>query len=77
MLTDGLPTQGKSAPKKYMVSGTQRREFFADAIDNLPRGMSVNSILFPMEGDPEAAAMFWQLGVSTQGAFIAPSRDWP
>ena len=77
LLTDGLPTQGKSAPKKYMVSGTQRREFFADAIDNLPRGMPVHSILFPMEGDPEAAAMFWQLGVSTQGAFIAPSRDWP
>ena len=77
LLTDGLPTQSKSAPKKYMVSGMQRREFFADAIDNLPRGMPVNSILFPMEGDPEAAAMFWQLGVSTQGAFIAPSRDWP
>jgi len=77
ILTDGLPTQGSSAPKKYMVSGKQRRNFFADAVSKLPLGIPVNTILFPMEGDPEAAALFWQLGVTTQGAFIAPSRDWP
>ena len=77
ILTDGLPTQGSSAPKKYMVSGKQRREFFSDAIGKLPQGVPVNTILFPMEGDPEAAALFWQLGVTTQGAFISPSRDWP
>ncbi len=77
ILTDGLPTQGSSAPKKYMVSGKQRRNFFSDAIGKLPQGIPVNTILFPMEGDPEAAALFWQLGVTTQGAFIAPSRDWP
>jgi hypothetical protein len=40
-------------------------------------GISVNTILFPMEGDPEAAALYWQLALDTQGAFIAPSRDWP
>jgi hypothetical protein len=77
ILTDGLPTQGATPPKKYMVSGQQRRKFFAKALDSLPGGMPVNTILFPMEGDPEAAALFWQLGVNTQGAFIAPSRDWP
>ncbi|MDB9948537.1 VWA domain-containing protein [Porticoccaceae bacterium] len=77
ILTDGLPTQGAKLPKKYMVSGQQRRSFFAKALDSLPGGMPVNTILFPMEGDPEAAALFWQLGVNTQGAFIAPSRDWP
>ena len=77
ILTDGLPTQGAKPPKKYMVSGQQRRSFFAKALDSLPGGMPVNTILFPMEGDPEAAALFWQLGVNTQGAFIAPSRDWP
>jgi len=77
ILTDGLPTQGATPPKKYMVSGQQRRSYFANALDSLPRGMPVNTILFPMEGDPEAAALFWQVGVNTQGAFIAPSRDWP
>jgi hypothetical protein len=77
ILTDGLPTQGQAPPKKYMVSGQQRRSFFAKALADLPGGMPVNTILFPMEGDPEAAALFWQLGVNSQGAFIAPSRDWP
>ena len=77
LLTDGLPTQGVSPPKKYMVSGRQRRDFFAAAFNSLPRGIPVNTILFPMEGDPEAAALFWQLALNTQGAFIAPSRDWP
>jgi len=77
ILTDGLPTQGAAPPKKYMVSGQQRRSYFAKALASLPGGMPVNTILFPMEGDPEAAALFWQLGVNSQGAFIAPSRDWP
>jgi len=30
-----------------------------------------------MEGDPMAASAFWQLALSTNGAFIAPSEDWP
>lgn len=77
LLTDGLPTQGKSPPSKYMVSGEQRRRFFYDAVKNLPGAMPANIILFPMEGDPEAAALFWQLAMNTQGAFMAPSRDWP
>ena len=77
LLTDGLPTQGLKPPKKYMVSGRQRRDFFFDAVNSLPPGIPVNTILFPMEGDPEAAALFWQLALNTQGAFIAPSRDWP
>ncbi len=77
LLTDGLPTQGKDPPKKYMVTGEQRRRHFVSAIEKLPRGVPVNTILFPMEGDPEAAALFWQFAMITRGAFIAPSRDWP
>ncbi len=77
LLTDGLPTQGKTTPKKYSVSGEQRRKYLTAAIAQLPRGIPVNTILFPMEGDPEAAALYWQLALDTRGAFIAPSRDWP
>jgi hypothetical protein len=77
LLTDGLPTQGRNPPSKYMVSGEQRRRNFINAVSKLPRGVPVNSILFPMEGDPEAAALFWQLAMTTRGAFISPSRDWP
>jgi hypothetical protein len=77
LLTDGLPTQGKSPPTTAMVSGEQRRRNFLSAVGQIPAGLAFNIILFPMEGDPEAAAMFWQLAMSTRGAFIAPSRDWP
>jgi hypothetical protein len=77
LLTDGLPTQGKSPPGSAMVSGEQRRRNFLGAIEALPAGVPVNTILFPMEGDPEAAALFWQFAISTRGAFVAPSRDWP
>lgn len=77
LLTDGLPTQGAKAPSKAMVSGEQRRRYFLDAVGKLPGGVPVNTILFPMEGDPEAAAMYWQLAITTRGAFVAPSRDWP
>ena len=77
LLTDGLPTQGKRPPKKFMVSGAQRRQYFAAAMAELPRGIPINTILFPMEGDPEAAGLFWQTALDTKGAFIAPSRDWP
>ena len=77
LLTDGLPTQGKTPPSKYMVSGQQRRKHFNAAMKEFPRGVPINTILFPMEGDPEAAALFWQTALNTKGAFIAPSRDWP
>ena len=77
LLTDGLPTQGKNPPRKTMVSGEQRRKYFIAAMKEFPRGVPLNTILFPMEGDPEAAALFWQTALDTDGAFIAPSRDWP
>ena len=77
LLTDGLPTMSETAPKKYMVTGGQRRKHFNVALTKIPAGISVNTILFPMEGDPEAAALYWQLALDTEGAFIAPSRDWP
>ncbi|MDX1555182.1 MAG: vWA domain-containing protein [Xanthomonadales bacterium] len=77
LLTDGLPTQGKTPPGNHMVTGEQRRRNFIAAVAQLPVGIPVNTILFPMEGDPEAAALYWQFALATNGAFIAPSRDWP
>jgi hypothetical protein len=77
LLTDGLPTQGKDPPRSSMVSGEQRRRNFLSAVAQLPVGVPVNTILFPMEGDPEAAALFWQFAMVTKGSFLTPSRDWP
>jgi hypothetical protein len=59
------------------VSGRDRQKLFNQARDKLPRGIPVNVILAPMEGDPMAASALWQLAVSTRGSFLAPARDWP
>jgi hypothetical protein len=78
LLTDGLPTQGRSRPPaSTKVSGRKRLQLFQDAIATLPAGIPVNTILYPMEGDPMAASAFWKLATYTQGSFISPSKDWP
>lgn len=76
LITDGLPTQGSgTAPAK--VSERERMKYFNQALAALPRGIPVNVILAPMEGDPMAASAFWQLAIATRGAFLSPSKDWP
>lgn len=77
LITDGLPTQGKSKPGGSTVSAEQRLKYFDQAVKNLPGRIPVNTILLPMEGDAYAAAAFWRLAVDTRGAFLTPSRDWP
>ena len=77
LITDGLPTQGSAPPRGSKVSGKQRQKLFRDAIKLLPRGVPVNIILGPMEGDPMAASEFWQLAQVSKGAFMSPSKDWP
>jgi hypothetical protein len=77
LITDGLPTQGAVPPRSSKVSGKQRQKLFRDAIKLLPRGVPVNIILGPMEGDPMAASEFWQLAQVSKGAFMSPSKDWP
>ena len=77
LLTDGLPTQGTGKISKKAVSGDQRLKYFDRAVKVLPGDIPVNTILFPMEGDPMAAAMFWRLAVDTNGSFLTPTSDWP
>lgn len=78
LLTDGLPTQGKTAPaESELVKVRQRIDFFNKAVKELPRRVPVNILLFPMDGDPDAAILFWQLALTTRGSFLSPSRDWP
>jgi hypothetical protein len=77
LLTDGLPTQGRSKPRTSSVSGSRRVRLFEQAERARPRMASVNTILFPMEGDPMAAALFWKLAVDTRGSFFTPTSDWP
>ena len=77
LVTDSLPTRGNGEPRSPTVTARQRLELYWDAIENLPANIPVNTILLPMEGDPAAAAAYWQLGLITGGSFITPSRDWP
>ncbi len=77
LLTDGLPTQGLAAPTGRTVSGKERLRLFDRAMRELPRGVPVNILLYPMEGDPMAAPAFWKLAIATQGSFLTPSKDWP
>ena len=77
LLTDGLPTQGKTKSGRGKVSGKQRLNYFRAALKQLPPGIPVNTILFPIEGDPQASSSFWKLAIRTKGSLLSPSKDWP
>lgn len=77
LLTDGLPTQGRSKSWSTKVSAQARKKRFDAALEALPGGIPVNIILFHMEGDPQASSEYWKLARNTGGAFFSPSRDWP
>jgi hypothetical protein len=77
LITDGLPTQGTSAPRSSKVTGPERQKLYAQAIRQLPGRVPVNIILAPMEGDPMAVSELWQLALYTRGSLMSPSRDWP
>ena len=77
IITDGLPTLGKSSPKSGSITGAQRYRLFNEAISVLGNSIPVNTMLLPLEGDPYAAAAFWRLAIVSRGAFVTPARDWP
>ena len=77
LIVDGLPTQGEKAPWRSTVNERTRLSHLARAIGQMPSGVPLNILLFPMEGDPSAATAYWQLARRSGGAFLAPSKDWP
>lgn len=77
LITDGLPTQGKSAGIRRYVDANSRARLFDDAIGELPDGVPVDIVLLPMKGDLPAAHRFWQLARLTDGIVMFPSKDWP
>jgi hypothetical protein len=78
LITDGLPTQGEKPPSETEDVRPERRvKFMVDAVRSVPRRLPVNVILFPMDGDPQAAGYFWEFAIASGGSLITPSRDWP
>ncbi len=77
LLTDGLPTQGKRSSRAKTISGKERVRLFEQAVKQLPPKVPVNTILFPVEGDPMASVLYWKLAIESGGSFLTPTRDWP
>ncbi|MCE2389986.1 MAG: VWA domain-containing protein [Proteobacteria bacterium] len=91
VVTDGLPTQGRerSLPRRFLsgikggcgnsntISGECRRALMNEAIDRNWNGRVANAILLPLEGDPEAPAVYANWTRGTGGRLLAPSPDWP
>lgn len=77
LIVDGLPTLEERESRRTRVTGRQRIGIFRRSVAHLPAGIPVNVIMFPLEGDPYAAASYWNLSHITAGTFMAPSADWP
>ena len=77
IVTDGLPTIDGDKKNKGSVTGVERLRIFKNAIRSLDRGITVNTFLLPLEGDPYAAASFWRLAITTRGSYVTPARGWP
>ena len=77
LITDSLPTMGTRVPRGSTVTGRARLDLFQNAVRRIPAQVPINVIMFPMEGDPMAAAAFWNLARVSGGSFLSPSRDWP
>lgn len=77
LITDGLPTLSSVTSNARLITPAKRLELFDDAVEYLPNRTPVNIILFPLEGDPNASAAYWQLAQITRGSFLSPAKDWP
>lgn len=77
LLVDGLPTMDGPEAKRGMVTAQERLRYHYAAIDQIPSGVPVNVLLYPMEGDYMASIAYWILAYQTGGAFMSISKDWP
>ena len=77
LITDGLPTMREATTSRKTITGRDRFALHGQAVREIPSGVPINTLLFPMEGDYDAAVAYWALAHSTNGSFISVSRDWP
>ncbi|MEL6447259.1 MAG: VWA domain-containing protein [Pseudomonadota bacterium] len=77
LLVDSLPTVGERPPAKNTVSPGDRLRLFGQAVRELPSGIPVNILMYPMEGDYMAPVEYWKLAYRSRGSFMSISDDWP
>ena len=73
VLADGLPTMDAETTNQRTVTGRQRVRLFSAAVRELPGGVPVNILLYPLEGDYEAPILYWVLAFDTGGSMISVS----
>src|SRR2546430_10902396 len=61
LITDGLPTQGKTQGVRRYVNSAERMRLFDEALSQLPEQVPVDCVLLPIEGDMQAAHRVCQL----------------
>lgn len=74
LIGDGLPTAPN--PSQRSLSEADRVQLFNAAMTTR-LSYPLNAILFPFEGDPSAAGLFWKLSARTNGITLIPDNDWP
>ncbi|MGZ0657672.1 VWA domain-containing protein [Coraliomargarita sp. W4R72] len=74
LIADGLPSA--PAPSNGSLSEADRVQLFNRAMAK-QFSYPFNAILFPFEGDPSAAGLFWKLSGRTGGITLIPDNDWP
>jgi hypothetical protein len=72
-----MPTLETTTTDKSVVGAAERLNIFRRAVRELPSGVPINIMLFPMEGDFDAPISFWSLALTSNGSFLTVSRDWP
>ena len=78
LLTDGLPTQGARPPSRVgWVDQRARSRHFERAVRDLPPGIPINVLFYPLDGDPAATGHYWMMASRSRGSFVSVSRDWP
>jgi hypothetical protein len=77
LLVDGLPTMNSPEAARGMVTGAERLRYHYAAVDLVPPDVPINILLYPMEGDYQAAIAYWMLAYQTGGSFMSVSKDWP
>ena len=77
LLVDSLPTMNAPETDRGMVTGQERLRFHYEAETQIPSGIPVNVLLYPMEGDYNAAIAYWLTAYRTGGSFMSISKDWP
>ena len=77
LLVDSMPTMDAATSSKNVIGPGERLNLFTAATQVIPTGIPINIMLYPMEGDSQAAASFWALALSRRGSFMSVTRDWP